>query len=684
VIFVNPISNYAVLMLKETAGEQVVTGPLADCHVGDFISVKGEWVSHPVHKQQFKVLSYQHLIPRTTEDLLLFLSSGVISGIGPHFASTLVNTFGEKLISILDESPNQLLTVSGIGQKKLDSIVSSWHSHREQLSFLQWMLSQAIDIKLAKRIWNHYYAKAFDVCRDAPYDLIHAISGLTFKVADQIAGNSHASSEARIDAAIFDVFHSYYSSANVWMLFSAFKAQLNARLSYDDDVLLEALQQRVFSQTLTVVIDGDEKWVTMPELSNCELTIMNGIDALIQAPMRISIQAKRAVEWIIPRSNPAPSPDQVQALEGLCEHPVSILHGGPGTGKTSLLKAYVAIVSKKTDRILCLAPTGKAAKRLAEQVGRRAATIHSMMDYDEKSHALTPKPLDCDICIVDEMSMVDMQLFFDVLQMVPLGVRLVLVGDPDQLPSIGPGQVFSDMIQFSSIPTFKLTTNHRQQTHRGITSLAQHILTRSKLTHPLGDDCTFIHTANDDELDMKLMSLYIHDITKHHQVTIHDVQMIVPIHKGRFGIRNLNQEIANHIRSQGHFGQSWVVGDRVIQCRNNYTKRVMNGDIGFIESIESDKIQIRFHSDLVDFDSTDMQDIQLAYAVSIHKFQGSEAPIIIMPIVKQWGFFMSKDVLYTAVTRAKDHLYVVGDLQVFERMIQESKTNIRHTRLFQV
>ncbi len=672
-----------MLLLRQSDSEQIITGPLADCVVGDYLFVEGDWVSHPVHKQQFKVSSFAHLVPKTNEELTLFLSSGVISGVGPHFAKTLVAAFGDDLVSILDQSPERLLEVPGIGQKKVTSITSSWRLHREQLSFLQFLMPFDIDVQLAKRIWNTYYSDAFDICKKNPYQLILEVKGIGFELADRIAGESHQASDARLDAAIQDVFNAFYQTSHVWMPFDDFFRQLNRRLSTDEDDLMDRLQQRVFSQMLSLVVEDEHKWITLSELSNGELAIMNAIDGLIQAPSKVSIQAQLAVEWVIPRTSPSLSSDQVVALEGLCNHSVSILYGGPGTGKTSLLNAYVSIVSKKTDRILCMAPTGKAAKRLAEQVGRRASTIHSMMDYDDKSHTLTPKPLDVDVCIIDEMSMVDMSLFQDVMKMLSPGTRLVLVGDPDQLPSIGPGQVFYDMIHHSSIPSYQLTTNHRQVTHRGITSLAQHILTREVVPSRLGDDLSLIHTNSDDELEMTLLDLFLNRVVHDHDVNMNDVQLIVPIHKGRFGIANLNQTIAKQVRNN-HQYQPWVVGDRVIQCRNNYSKKVMNGDIGYIRSITNEAIKIQFHHDLIEFEPADMQDIQLAYAVSIHKFQGSEAPIIILPIVKQWGFFMSMDVLYTAVTRAKTHLYVLGDMTIFNQMITNSKKSERYTRLFQV
>ena len=433
---------------------------------GDYLSVEGVWVDHPVHKRQFKVSSFSHLVPKTNEELQVFLSSGVIAGIGPHFAELMIKAFGDELVSVLDESPDRLLQVEGIG-KKIKNHINVLANASRSIVFLQYLLSFDIDVSLAKRIWNTYYSESFDVCQQTPYRLIEDIKGVNFLMADRIAGLAHQVADARFMAAIRDVFDSYLKTSNVWMQFDDF-SQFLRRLQLPEDDVLERLQQYVFSQLLSVVVDGDFKWVTLPIYSDGELAIMNGVDAFIQSPLRVSIDAALAVSWVVPRLAVDLSPDQVSALEGICSHSVSILYGGPGTGKTSLLRAYVDIVSKKTNRILCMAPTGKAAKRLGEQVGRRASTIHAMMELDEHTNALTPKALDVDVCIIDEMSMVDMMLFQDVLRMLPLGVRLVLVGDPDQLPSIGPGQVFADMIQYSRIPSFKLSTNHRQVTHRGL------------------------------------------------------------------------------------------------------------------------------------------------------------------------------------------------------------------------
>ncbi|MBL6723385.1 MAG: AAA family ATPase [Candidatus Margulisbacteria bacterium] len=682
IIFKNSVSNYAVLLLKQAQGEQLITGPLSDCAVGDYLQVTGEWVTHPVHKRQFKVNSVVHLVPQTNDELLLFLSTGVISGIGPHFAKTLVNAFGNDLVSVLDDDPTRLLSVTGIGKKKLSAILSSWQLHRDQLSFLHQMLSVGIDITIAKRIWNVHYSNAFDVCQNTPYQLIQEVRGVDFLVADRIAGARHKGSDARLMAAVEDVFAVFFKTAHVWMPFDDFYDHMQQRVPCDHDALMAQLQHFIFCQTLVLVAEGNMKWVTLPQYSHGELAIMNGMDALMSAPTRVPIQADAAVDWVLPRLPTALSVDQAQALHGLCAEPVCMLHGGPGTGKTFLLKAFVDIVSKKTNRILCMAPTGKAAKRLGDQVGRRASTIHAMMELDEKNHALTPKALDVDVCIIDEMSMVDMMLFQDVLRMLPIGVRLVLVGDPNQLPSIGPGQVFGDMIHHSSIPSFKLSTNHRQITHQGITALASHILNRAPIDGPLGDDITIKHIESEAMLEAEITDVFLNKAMGEHGVTLDDIQLLIPIHKGQFGIANVNQRMAQSIRLPQFSHHQWAVGDRVIQCRNNYTKRVMNGDIGCITAIGSEAITIAFNGREMAFDSTDMLDIQLAYAVSIHKFQGSEAPVVILPIIKQWGFFMSTDVLYTAVTRAKTHLYVIGDMVAFNKMIELGKSTNRLTRLF--
>ena len=662
----------------------VVTGPLADLGVGDFVNVSGIWVSHPVHKKQFKVTRFTQQIPATNEELLLFLSTGAITGIGPHFASALVDTFGDELVTVLDQTPERLLTVSGIGETKLNQIKLSWQAQREQLSFLSFILDKGLDLTIGKRIWREFYSDSFDKCNNNPYQFIGLIQGITFEIADQLAVQNHFLTDVRLQAAIRDVLNHYFKSANVWMAFDAFFKSLKLRLKWDDDVLMERLQSLIFQQELPVVRDdNNQKWVTSADYNQTELSIMDSIDQLIRSPGNFSVDAPKAVEWLLPRLKYTLSTDQIEALEGLLSHSVAILHGGPGTGKTSMLHAYVQVVSKKTDKIICMAPTGKAAKRLAEQIGCRASTIHSMMEYDEKAHTLTPKALDCDVCIIDEMSMVDMHLFLDVMSMIPLGAKLVLVGDPDQLPSIGPGQVFADLLKHSNIPAFELLTNHRQLTHQGITSLAQKVLLNEPLESNLGADLTLINVTHEDELEATIMDLFMHRIINTFSVSMDEVQLLVPIHKGRFGISNLNQQIASQVRTIDAGPNAWVVGDRVIQCRNNYAKRVMNGDIGFIKRQSADDVTIEFQHGSVIFDSTDMADIQLAYAVSIHKFQGSEAPIIILPMIKQWGFFMSMDVLYTAITRAKQHLYIVGDMSVFNTMIVNAKKTNRITRLFQ-
>ena len=671
------------MLLQQHEGDVVITGSLSDLSIGDFVHVNGAWVSHPVHKQQFKVSGYSQLIPTTNEDLTLFLSTGVITGIGPHFAKMLVDTFGDQLVSILDQTPDRLLSVSGIGQTKLNQIKQSWKAQREQLSFLTFVMERGLDMNLGKRIWREFYSDAFEVCNQRPYDLISRVTGMSFAMADQLAPNDMQDSDARLMAGVHDVFSDYFKSAHVWMPFDLFFKQLQNRLKWADDVTMDRCQTLIFQQQLAAVQHDDQRWVTSQQYQQMEYQIMDRLDQLQALAPAVSILPDKAVDWVAPLLKNPMATDQTAALLGLLQHPVSVLYGGPGTGKTSMLHALVKILAKKTDRIVCMAPTGKAAKRLGDQVGRRASTIHAMMEYDEKAHTLTPKALDCDVCIVDEMSMVDMPLFLDVLTMLAPGTRLILVGDPDQLPSIGPGQIFSDIIKHSGIPSFKLTTNHRQVSHRGITSLATAILNRQTVPDHLGNDLTMIQVAHDDELEATVLDLFLHRLQNESELSMNDIQILVPIHKGRFGISNLNQVIANRVRGTELPPQKFMVGDRVIQCRNNYSKRVMNGDIGYIKRITNDATDIEFQHGSVSFETADMLDVQLAYAVSIHKFQGSEAPVIILPLIKQWGFFMSMDVLYTAVTRAKSHLFVVGDLRVLNQMIETSKKTERHTQLFQ-
>ncbi len=685
VIFSNDSSNYAVLLLRQADNELIITGPLSDCDIGDYVQVSGEWITHPVHKKQLKVHDYSHLVPRSNDELLLFLSSGAISGIGPHFAKKMVDHFGDELIVILDKSPNRLTEVSGIGIKKVESIIPSWKMHRQQLSFLQYMLQFSVDIQLSKRIWNTYFYDAFEVVKERPYQLIQSVKGIDFTVADRI-GNLQGlgPTDDRFYAAMHDVFSKYHQRSDVWMPMAQFLKQLNDRLGMPLDDLNERVNHAIFQQMLSSVIDNEDHWVTTPLFSQTELSIMDAVAALQSSPASILIDSDKAVTWVLPRLKQALSQDQVDALSGLCANKVSILYGGPGTGKTSLLRAFVHIVSKKTDQIVCMAPTGKAAKRLGDQIGRYAGTIHSYMDYDEKTHALSPRPLNCDVCIIDEMSMVDMTLFFDVLQMIPVGAKVVLVGDPDQLPSIGPGQVFNDFICHSTVPKFQLTTNHRQTNFQGITKLASHIQQRMPIgLDGIDHDLSLIHITDDQLLSDRIEQLLVHESPKADQVSMDDIQVLAPIRKGALGITQLNYLLAKRVRPPMPNFPPWVVGDRVIQCRNNYSKKVMNGDIGFIKSITNDQISILFDQRLIQFEPSEMSDIQLAYAVSIHKFQGSEAPVIILPIIKQWGFFMSMDVLYTAVTRAKAHLYILGDMNVFNKLLETSKKTVRHTFLFQ-
>jgi exodeoxyribonuclease V alpha subunit len=683
VIFSNDSTDYAVLVLSRLNEKSVVvTGNLSALCIGDYIEVVGKWVSHPVHKEQFQVASYAAVLPKSLDEWVLFFSSGAITGVGKSVANQLVDAFGADLIAILDKDPKQLLTISGIGEKKLQQITDSWLAQREQLSFMSYCLDRGVSMGIAKRIWGHWNRDALAQCQKNPYALIGKITGINFSVADRLANSALDNSDYRLKACIEDVFRVYAQTANVWMSQSVLLSEIGRRISWPDTVIAESVQQCLFTGDLAAFRDGDVVWMTTP-LNHCtEQAIQAKMATLMAEPSLVSCDSDRAVSWLQSKITSQLSSDQYDALMGILCHKVVILYGGPGTGKTSMLQAVVQIMKQKTSHVICMAPTGKAAKRLGDSVKCRASTIHALMDYDEKAHVLTPKPLTCDVCIIDEMSMVDMYLWLDVLKMVPPHARLIMVGDPNQLPSIGPGQVFHDMIHRSKIPSFELVTNHRQQSHRGIPQLAATILVNRPMSRVSGGDLTGIHCTEDRDILRYVVELVQYRANETHGGTVHDIQVLAPIYKGELGLFQLNQVLAETLRPISAPANAFVGGDRVIQCRNNYSKRLMNGDIGYVKTVNSDGITIDIHQRDIVLETVDMVDLQLAYAVSIHKFQGSESPIIILPITRRWSYFMSIGVLYTAVTRAKTHLYVVGDMGVFSDMIRNAKHNYRHTGLW--
>ncbi|HTX18857.1 MAG TPA: ATP-dependent RecD-like DNA helicase [Bacteroidota bacterium] len=691
IIFSNNENGYLIGLLKTEKGSVSIVGHILEPREGDDYVVTGSWTTHPKYGRQFKVESYSLKEPTTLHGVEEYLASGLIHGVGPALASRIVKTFGTKTLDVLNRTPDRLLEVEGVGKKKLAKIVESASSIRDMQEVMTFLKSYHITTSQAIKIFKQYGKGAPGVVKNNPYQLIDDVQGIGFQIADSIAQKVGVQPESpyRLEAGIRFVLNDACRTAGHCYLPREELARRAAELLVID----EAKAERAIDATVGtgyLIAEGDKLFPF--QLHRAETEAAERIGSLLRKGTRpfserklydslIRIERRHGLEFDTKQRN---------AILHSIQKPITILTGGPGTGKTLCVNGIIELADEIGIRYLLCAPTGRAAKRLSELSSREAKTIHRLLEFEPQSGLFrrdAQTPLDCDMVIVDEVSMVDIELFAFLLDAVKPESQLVLVGDVDQLPSVGPGQVLRDLIEAGTIGTVRLDTIFRQSEESTIISNS-HRINAGEM--PLfSSDFKLIEEATPEAIQSTIVRLSSTILPQNHRYDpFDDVQVLAPMHNGAAGVRDLNKELQKALN--GHSRVCWqgserkfLMGDKVMQVKNNYDKDVFNGDLGRVSGVEKENglLLVNFYGKAVEYTFEELDELTLAYAMTIHKSQGNEFKAVIVPVAMSHYIMLQRNLLYTAVTRARELIIVVGEMKALAIAVRNDEVRERNTML---
>ncbi len=695
IVYRNNENGYIIAKISLEKNEDKLTtivGNMASINIGEDYELKGEWVNNSKYGWQFNFKDYQLILPTSLLGLKRYLSSGLIKGVGPSTADRIVKYFGDKTLEVLENDLQRLTEVEGIAEKRMEIISKSWEQQKEIKRVMIFLQSYQVTTGYAVKIYKTYGNTAIEKLKENPYQLVDDVFGIGFKIADRIAQNLgiEPASPARIKAGIKYILNEFTNQGHCYGIINEIIDKSSELLEVEKLLVEKTLD--VLKNNQEIILQEDRVW--LPFYYFAELGVSKKLIELVRFPQQlINLDVPKKIKYLEKKYDISFAEEQKEAIEKVLLNRVLVLTGGPGTGKTTTVLGLIELFEELKLKIILAAPTGRAAKKLSETTARKAKTIHRLLEYSPKRGIFTKNsenPIKAEVIILDEVSMIDILLMNNLLKAVLPGTLLILIGDVDQLPSVGPGNLLKDIIDSETIPVVRLTKIFRQD-RRSLIIVNAHRVNEGKYPIVKGErerDFYFIEEEDPQIAAQKIINLCTVRLPSKYKIDpVNDIQVLSPMYKGEVGADNLNYSLREALNLKGkeikYGNHSFRVNDKVMQIKNNYDKEVFNGDIGRIENIEEEEhiLEVNFYGRRVGYDFSELNELVLAYAITVHKSQGSEYRIVVIPVMTQHYLLLQRNLLYTGITRAKDMVILIGTKKALWIAIKNNKTFHRNTSL---
>ena len=688
-------SGFTICRLVVPGNSDLVTvaGTMPGIQPGERLHLRGRWINHPVHGYQFRADSYSSQLPASANAVRRYLASSLVKGIGPVLAGRLVDCFGDDTLRVIDEQPERLAEAPGVGPRRVESIKRAWVEQQEIRNVMLFLQGHGVSAAYSTRIYKTYGQDAVRIVQENPYRLAQDVRGIGFITADKIARQMGIDEHSphRAQAALEHLLLEQAGEGHVFVPNAELLELCQTRFDIPEDLLTAAVES--LQEAGRIVLDGES--VFLRGLYIAERAVADSIRNLAASPeQRREFDATASVEWASRHMGMELTGEQRQAVHEAVTEKVFVLTGGPGTGKTTILRAVISILEALGQRVALAAPTGRAAKRLGEAAGREAQTLHRLLEFkpgEGRYGRDAERPLDFDAVVVDETSMLDIVLCHHLLQAVPRHASVLLVGDANQLPSVGPGKFLGDVLESGVVPFVRLERIFRQGDRSGIVEAA-HRINQGRLpflgsSGPRGD-FYFVEADDPEAAANAVVRICAERIPARFGLNpLRDVQVLCPMNRGIVGVHQLNDRLREALNPVGtevtRFGRNFRVGDRVLQTVNNYDKDVFNGDLGWVTGVDhaAGRIAVSFEETDVDYDFSELDELQPSFAMTVHRAQGSEFPAVVVPMLTQHYPMLQRNLLYTAITRGRRLVVVVGSRRALAMAVRNDRPGERNSML---
>ena len=691
ITYQNETNGYSVIKCRAKGYQDLITvvGTMPETHVGSVLTLGGSWRVDSKYGRQFSVETYEETLPATVYGIEKYLGSGLVKGIGPKFAQRIVKQFGADTLNVIEENPDKLLAVPGIGKVRVERIKKSWVEQKEIKNIMLFLQGHDVSTSHATNIYKTYGNETIQVGQENPYRLADDIWGIGFRTADTIASKMGFGHDKypRLRSGLLYTLNQLGDEGHCYATQDQLTKAGAEMLEVEENLILSCLEEMI--QAEDVITDGEA--IYLPPYYFSEVGTAKRLSAIMAGAPTTNVWLEGLPDRIRAKTGMNYDEIQMQAIMTAVQRKILVLTGGPGTGKTTTTLGIITAFREAGAEILLAAPTGRAAKRLAETTGMEAKTIHRLLEVKppEGYQRNEENPLEGDVLIVDECSMIDIMLMYNLLKAIPDSMTVILVGDVDQLPSVGAGNVLRDIIDSDCFPVVRLTRIFRQaQTSRII--MNAHRVNKGQmpdLSNGKNTDFFFMERETPEDAAATIVELVKTKLSRYYRVAPSEIQVLTPMQRGVVGATNLNQLLQETINpgetGLRRGGYVFRERDKVMQIRNNYDKEVFNGDIGVVERVdlEDRALFIRFDDRTVEYDSTELDELVLAYATTIHKSQGSEYPIVVMPVLMTHYVMLQRNLIYTGITRAKKGLVIVGTKKALAMAVRTVTVTKRNTKL---